>query len=77
MVDASIDEEACSDAQLLVSVNGKNNICGQQKTGSGALSCESIFEMIEVRLFFNRENLSCGLVQLWNFTPIFFAYMCI
>ena len=48
-MDASIEEEMCSDGQLLVSINGKNNICGQQKLGSGALSCESIFEMIEVQ----------------------------
>ena len=52
MVDASLEEEACSDAQLLVSVNGKNNICGQQKIGSGGLDPDTIFEMAEVRLYF-------------------------
>ena len=48
MVDASLQEEACSLAQLLVSVNGENNICAMQKVGQGALDPDSIFEMIEV-----------------------------
>lgn len=48
MVDASRQEEACSVAQLLVSVNGDNKICAMQKVGSGALDPDSIFEMIEV-----------------------------
>ena len=52
VVDASLQEEACSLAQLLVSMNGKNNICATQKMGHGALDPNSIFEMIEVRKFF-------------------------
>lgn len=51
VVDASLQEEACSLAQLLVSVNGNNNICAMQKVGPGALDPDSIFEMIEVRKF--------------------------
>lgn len=50
MVDASLQEEACCLAQLLVSVNGKNNICAMQKVGPGALDLDSIFEMIEVEM---------------------------
>lgn len=49
VVDASLQEEACSLAQLLVSVNGENNICAMQKVGQGALDPDSIFEMIGVR----------------------------
>ena len=47
-MDASLQEEACSLAQLLVSVNGVNNICAMQKVGQGALDPDSIFEMTEV-----------------------------
>lgn len=47
-MDASLQEEACSLAQLLVSVNGDNNICAMQKVGQGALDPDSIFEMTEV-----------------------------
>lgn len=47
-MDASLQEEACSLAQLLVSVNGDNNICAMQKVGKGALDPDSIFEMTEV-----------------------------
>ena len=50
VVDASLQEEACSLAQLLVSVNGDNNICAMQKVGPGALDPDSIFEMIEVKM---------------------------
>ncbi len=49
VVDASLQEETCSLAQLMVSVNGNNNICAMQKVGPGALDPDSIFEMIEVR----------------------------
>lgn len=47
VVDASLQEEACCLAQLLVSVNGDNNICAMQKVGPGGLDPDSIFEMIE------------------------------
>lgn len=50
-MDASLQEEACSLAQLLVSVNGDNNICAMQKVGQGALDPDSIFEMTEVMKF--------------------------
>lgn len=53
MVDASLQEEACCLAQLLVSVNGNNNICAMQKVGPGALDPDSIFEMIEVKIHFH------------------------
>ena len=61
MVDASLQEEACCLAQLLVSVNGNNNICAMQKVGPGALDPDSIFEMIEVEMlsFTVSRNLSC------------------
>ena len=50
VVDANLQEEACCLAQLLVSVNGNNNICAMQKVGPGALDLDSIFEMIEVEI---------------------------
>ena len=50
-MDASPQEETCSLAQLLVSINGDRNICAMQKVGSGALDPDSIFEMIEVGIF--------------------------
>lgn len=51
-MDASLEEEACSLVQLLVSVNGENNVCAMQKVGQGALDADSIFEMIEARKCF-------------------------
>ena len=64
VVDASLQEEACCLAQLLVSVNGNNNICAMQKVGPGALDPDSIFEMIEVEMFnfTGFRNLSCSLL---------------
>lgn len=49
VVDASLEEEGCSDCHLLVSVNGDGKICSQQKIGSGGLDPQEIFEMLEVR----------------------------
>ena len=51
-MDVSLEEEACSLVQLLVSVNGENNICSMQKVGQGALDADSISEMIEARKYF-------------------------
>lgn len=55
VVDASPQEEACSLAQFLVSVNGESNICAMQKVGSGALDPDSIFEMIETACSVGKE----------------------
>lgn len=55
-MDASPQEETCSLAQLLVSINGDKNICAMQKVGSGALDPDSIFEMIEVGIFIRLDS---------------------
>jgi exosome complex component RRP42 len=52
VVDASMEEEFCSDGQLLVAVNGDGNICGIQRLGSSAVEPEMITEMLEVYLAF-------------------------
>lgn len=64
VVDASLQEEACCLAQLLVSVNGNNNICAMQKAGPGALDLDSIYEMIEVEMLTITvfRNISCLLL---------------
>ena len=45
-----MEEEFCSDGQLLVAVNGDGNICGIQRLGSSAVEPEMITEMLEVYL---------------------------
>ncbi|XP_077870179.1 exosome complex component RRP42-like, partial [Saccoglossus kowalevskii] len=50
IVDATMEEEACCLACLMVGVTAKGTICGVRKEGSGSLAPESVFEMMEVRL---------------------------
>lgn len=50
MVDATLQEEACSLASLLVSVTSKGVVTCMRKVGKGSLDPESIFEMMEVSL---------------------------
>ena len=45
-----MEEEFCSDGQLLVAVNGDGNICGIQRLGSSAVEPEMVTEMLEVYL---------------------------
>ncbi|XP_068094385.1 exosome complex component RRP42-like [Hyperolius riggenbachi] len=47
VVDATLQEEACSLASLLVAVNSKGTVTCIRKMGKGSLDPESIFEMIE------------------------------
>lgn len=49
VVDATLQEEACSLASLLISVTSKGAITSMKKVGKGSLDPESIFEMMEVR----------------------------
>lgn len=49
MVDATLQEEACSLASLLVSVTSEGVVTCVRKVGKGSLDPESIFEMMEVR----------------------------
>lgn len=51
MVDATLQEEACSLASLLISVTSKGALTSMKKVGKGSLDPESIFEMMEVRRF--------------------------
>jgi len=48
LVDATAEEEACSDSQLLVSVNRTGQICSMQEYQGGRVNPELMFEMIEV-----------------------------
>ncbi|KAK2090988.1 Exosome complex component RRP42 [Saguinus oedipus] len=52
VVDATLQEEACSLASLLVSVTSKGVVTCLRKVGKGSLDPESIFEMMEVRPWF-------------------------
>ncbi|NP_001086766.1 exosome component 7 S homeolog [Xenopus laevis] len=47
VVDATLQEEACSVASLLISVTSKGILTCMRKIGKGSLDPESIFEMIE------------------------------
>ncbi|KAG8572667.1 hypothetical protein GDO81_012122 [Engystomops pustulosus] len=47
VVDATLQEEACSLASLLISVTSKGTLTCMRKIGKGSLDPESIFEMIE------------------------------
>ncbi|XP_063778485.1 exosome complex component RRP42 isoform X1 [Pseudophryne corroboree] len=47
VVDATLQEEACSLANLLISVTSKGTLTCMRKLGKGSLDPESIFEMIE------------------------------
>ncbi|XP_044789736.1 exosome complex component RRP42 isoform X5 [Bubalus kerabau] len=47
VVDATLQEEACSLASLLVSVTSKGVVTCMRKVGKGSLDPESIFEMLE------------------------------
>lgn len=51
VVDATLQEEACSLASLLISVTSKGALTSMKKMGKGSLDPESIFEMMEVRSF--------------------------
>lgn len=51
VVDATLQEEACSLASLLISVTSKGALTSMKKVGKGSLDPESIFEMMEVRSF--------------------------
>uniref|UniRef100_A0A8C3KBX7 Exosome component 7 n=1 Tax=Calidris pygmaea TaxID=425635 RepID=A0A8C3KBX7_9CHAR len=48
VVDATLQEEACSLASLLISVTSKGALTSMKKVGKGSLDPESIFEMMEV-----------------------------
>ncbi|NXK87541.1 EXOS7 protein, partial [Formicarius rufipectus] len=47
VVDATLQEEACSLASLLISVTSKGTLTSVKKVGKGSLDPESIFEMME------------------------------
>ncbi|XP_020663335.3 exosome complex component RRP42 [Pogona vitticeps] len=47
VVDATLQEEACSLASLLISVTSKSTLTCMKKIGRGSLDPESIFEMME------------------------------
>uniref|UniRef100_A0A663DWG1 Ribosomal RNA-processing protein 42 n=1 Tax=Aquila chrysaetos chrysaetos TaxID=223781 RepID=A0A663DWG1_AQUCH len=47
VVDATLQEEACSLASLLISVTSKGALTSMKKMGKGSLDPESIFEMME------------------------------
>lgn len=48
ILDATLEEESCVDARLLVAVNHSGQICRLRKYGNGGLDPSLAFEMIEV-----------------------------
>lgn len=48
VVDATAEEESCSECQLLISVSEKGRVCSVQKHGSGAVNPDLVFEMMRV-----------------------------
>lgn len=61
VVDATLQEEACSLASLLIAVTSKGALTCMKKIGKGSLDPESIFEMMEVRSF--EQLLSCMIMD--------------
>ncbi|XP_068261001.1 exosome complex component RRP42 isoform X1 [Nyctibius grandis] len=53
VVDATPQEEACSLASLLISVTSKGALTSMKKMGRGSLDPESIFEMMEKKLWWD------------------------
>ena len=47
-----MEEEFCSDGQLLVAVNGDGNVCGIQRLGSSAVEPVIVTEMLEVCIYY-------------------------
>jgi len=47
LLDATLEEEYCSDTQLIVAVNNSGTVCSVLKKGPGAINPELIMEMIE------------------------------
>lgn len=50
VVDATLQEKACSVASVLISVTHRGTVTCVRKMGGGSLDPESIFEMTEVRI---------------------------
>lgn len=48
VVDATAEEEVCSDSQLLVSINEAGRVCSLQKHGRGGFHPDLLFEMMQV-----------------------------
>lgn len=48
VVDATLQEKACSVASLIIAVTHKGTVTCTRKVGGGSLDPESIFEMTEV-----------------------------
>lgn len=67
MVDATLQEEACCLASLLIAITSKGALTCMKKIGKGSLDPESIFEMMEVRSFV--QLLPCMLVILDEVEP--------
>ena len=51
-----MEEEFCSDGQLLVAVNDSGNICGIQRLGSSAVKPVLVAQMLEVLYIDQRLN---------------------
>uniref|UniRef100_A0A8B9VL00 Exoribonuclease phosphorolytic domain-containing protein n=1 Tax=Anas zonorhyncha TaxID=75864 RepID=A0A8B9VL00_9AVES len=62
VVDATLQEEACSLASLLIAVTSKGALTCMKKIGKGSLDPESIFEMMER----SRTNFSMANVEVRN-----------
>lgn len=50
VVDATLQEKACSVASLIIAVTHRGTVTCVKKVGGGSLDPESIFEMTEVRV---------------------------
>jgi hypothetical protein len=62
-----MEEEFCSDGQLLVAVNGDGNVCGIQRLGSSAVEPEMMTEMLEVHFYLHTQSL----VGIWQNATLF------
>ncbi|RXM27336.1 Exosome complex component RRP42 [Acipenser ruthenus] len=69
VVDATLQEKACSMASLLVAVTRKGTITCVRKVGGGSLDPESVFEMIELKsIQWNKEKTDVVLEDIHRFT---------
>lgn len=57
IIDATLQEEECASAQLVVMVDGSGTLCGMQKLGDGSMSPGILGGMVEVARRVGKERI--------------------
>eukprot|EP00823_Brevimastigomonas_motovehiculus_P008388 TRINITY_DN7679_c0_g1_i1.p1 TRINITY_DN7679_c0_g1~~TRINITY_DN7679_c0_g1_i1.p1 ORF type:complete len:337 (+),score=93.48 TRINITY_DN7679_c0_g1_i1:91-1101(+) len=58
VVDATSEEEACMSSRLTFAVNSKSALCGMQKSGTGSIPTNRLYEMMR-----HARKLGCDLIK--------------